>query len=117
MGVFFYSLQEMISLLVAGMTLVMAVVALYLLQPWHRRDRDPAQIAYERFCQRLSRRGMQRQPAEGPLDFARRAGQQYPQRARDINNITVLYERQRYAPYPTHGNLQRLQRAVRDFIV
>jgi len=47
---------------------------------------------------------MQRQPAEGPLDFARRAGQQYPQRARDINNITTLYERQRYAPYPTHGN-------------
>ena len=109
--------QEMISLLVAGMTLVMAVVALYLLQPWHRRDRDPAQIAYERFCQRLSRRGMQRQPAEGPLDFARRAGQQYPQQARDINNIITLYERQRYAPYPTHGNLQRLQRAVRDFIV
>ncbi|MCF6255175.1 MAG: DUF3488 and transglutaminase-like domain-containing protein [Gammaproteobacteria bacterium] len=109
--------QEMISLLVAGMTLVMAVVAVYLLRPWRRQSRDPAQVAYERFCQRLSRCGMQRQPAEGPLDFARRAGQQYPQRARDINNITTLYERQRYAPYPTHGNLQRLQRAVHNFIV
>lgn len=109
--------QEMISLLVAGMTLVMAVVAVYLLRPWQRQNQDPAQMAYERFCQRLSRRGMQRQPTEGPLDFARRASQQYPQRAREINNITALYERQRYAPCPTQGNLQRLQRAVRDFIV
>jgi len=109
--------QEMISLLVAGMTLVMAVVAVYLLRPWQRQNQDPAQMAYERFCQRLSRRGMQRQPTEGPLDFARRASQQYPQRAREINKITALYERQRYAPCPTQGNLQRLQRAVRDFIV
>lgn len=107
--------QEMISLLVAGMTLVMAVVAVYLLRPWNRRNQDPAQVAYGRFCQRLSRHGMQRQPTEGPLDFARRAGQQYPQRARDISRITALYERQRYSPYPTHKNLQQLQHAVRNF--
>ncbi|NOX92494.1 MAG: DUF3488 domain-containing transglutaminase family protein [Gammaproteobacteria bacterium] len=109
--------QEMITLLVAGMALVMTVVAMYLLKPWNRQSRDPAQVVYERFCQRLSRRGMQRQPAEGPLDFSRRAGQRYPQRARDISNITALYERQRYAPYPTQKNLQRLQHAVRNFIV
>jgi len=107
--------EEMISLLVASMTLVMVTVAVYLLRPWRRQSRDPAQVAYERFCQRLSRRGMQRQSAEGPLDFARRAGRQYPQRVRDINNITALYECQRYAPHPTQKNLQRLQRAVRDF--
>jgi len=107
--------REMISLLVAGMTLVTAVVAVYLLRPWRQLNRDPAQVAYERFCQRLSRRGIQRQSAEGPLDFALRAGRQYPQQARDINHITALYERQRYAAYPTQGNLHRLQRAVRDF--
>jgi len=107
--------QEMISLLVAGMALVMAIVAMYLLRPWNRQNRDPAQVAYERFCQRLSRHGIQRQPTEGPLDFARRASQRYPQRARDIRNITALYERQRYTPCSTQGNLQRLQRAVRDF--
>jgi len=109
--------QEIISLLVAGMVLVMTVIALYLLRPWNRQGQDPAQVAYARFCQQLARRGMQRQSAEGPLDFARRARQQYPQQARDINNITALYECQRYAPCPGQKNLQQLQRAVRNFTV
>lgn len=107
--------QGMVSVLVGGMILALAVVAVYLLRPWHRQSRDPAQVAYERFCQRLSRRGMQRQSAEGPLDFSQRVTQQYPQWSREINNITALYERQRYAPYPTQVNLQRLQNAVRKF--
>jgi len=107
--------QEMVSLLVAGMVLVMTIVAVYLLRPWHRQGLDPTQLAYEKFCRRLLRRGMPRQPAEGPLDFAERASQRYPQQAKDIRTITTLYERQRYAPYPTQKNLQRLQNAVRRF--
>lgn len=109
--------QEMIGALVAGMVLVMMVVTVYLLRPWHRQSRDPAQRAYERFCQCLLKRGMQRRPAEGPLDFAQRAAQRFPQQAKEIRLITALYERQRYAPYPTHTNLQRLQHAVRGFSV
>jgi hypothetical protein len=86
-----------------------------LLRPWQRQSHDPAQIAYERFCRRLARRGIQRRPAEGPLDFSRRARQQCPPQARAIAKITALYERQRYAPYPTQENLQRLQMAVKQF--
>jgi transglutaminase-like putative cysteine protease len=107
--------QLMVSLLVGGMILVLAAVTVYLLRPWHRQSTDPAQAAYEQFCRRLSRRGMQRRSAEGPLDFSRRAIKCYPRRAQDISNIITLYQRQRYAPYPTQGNLQRLQRAVRSF--
>lgn len=107
--------QAMVSLLVGGMVLVLAAVTVYLLRPWHRKSSDPAQAAYEQFCRRLSHRGVQRQSAEGPLDFSRRAIKRYPQRAQEISTIITLYQRQRYAPYPTQGNLQRLQRAVRSF--
>lgn len=107
--------QAMVSLLVGGMVVVLVTVMLYMLRPWHRQSRDPAQAAYEQFCRRLSRRGMQRQTAEGPLDFARRAVKRYPQRAQEIGKIIALYERQRYAPYPTQRNLQQLQHAVRAF--
>lgn len=107
--------REMVTLLVVGMALVLLAVALYLMRPWHRQPTDPAQAAYENFCRRLWRRGLKRKPAEGPLDFARRAIEQYPQRAREISAIISLYERQRYAPYPTQQNLQRLQDAVRKF--
>jgi hypothetical protein len=107
--------RGMVTLLVSGMALVLIAVAVYLLRPWHRHAADPAQAAYERFCRRLLRRGLQRGPAEGPLDFARRASVQFPQRAREIGAIVSLYERQRYAPYPTQQNLLRLQDAVRKF--
>jgi len=107
--------REMVSLLAAGIMLVMMAVAMSILRPWNRQNLDPAQVAYERFCQRLSRGGVLRQSAEGPLDFAQRVGQQHPQRARDIHTIIALYERQRYTAYPTQKNLKQLQRAVRNF--
>ncbi len=106
--------QAMVSLLVGGMVLVLAAVMLYLLRPWHRRSQDSAQAAYDQFCRYLARRGLQRQSAEGPLDFSRRATKKFPQRAQAISKIIALYQRQRYAPYPTQVSLQRLQRAVRD---
>lgn len=107
--------REMVMLLVGAMALVLIAVAVYLMRPWHRQSADPAQVAYERFCRQLLRRGVQRAPTEGPLDFAQRAMLAHPQRAREIKNIVTLYERQRYAPYPTQQNLQRLQDAVRKF--
>jgi protein-glutamine gamma-glutamyltransferase len=107
--------REMVSLLVAGMTLVLLATGVYLLRPWQKQKIDPAQQAYEQFCRRLSRRGLLREPSEGPLDFAHRAAKHYPQRSREIGNITALYQRQRYAPFPTQSNLQQLQAAVRRF--
>jgi hypothetical protein len=107
--------REMVITLVSGMLIVLLGIGLYLLRPWHRQYHDPAQAAYEQFCRRLARRGVQRQPAEGPVHFSRRAKQQCPAQARIIAKITALYARQRYAPYPTQENLRRLQAAVREF--
>lgn len=107
--------REMVSWLVGGMIFVLFAVALYLMRPWHKRLSDPAQAAYEEFCRRLVKRGVVRLSTEGPLDFAQRAMLAQPERAREIKKITTLYERQRYAPYPTRQNLQHLQEAVRSF--
>jgi protein-glutamine gamma-glutamyltransferase len=65
------SWQDMVIALVIGMGLVSLVVTGWLLKS--RREYDPVQRAWEQFCQRIARAGVARAPAEGPLDFARRA--------------------------------------------
>ena len=62
--------QEMTVAMVAGMALVLLVVTGWVLKA--RRERDPVQRAWERFCQRLARAGFARASAEGPLDYSRR---------------------------------------------
>ena len=63
--------REMTVAMVIGMALVLLAVTGWLLKA--RRERDPVQRAWEAFCKRLARAGLARAPAEGPLDFGRRA--------------------------------------------
>ena len=59
---------------------------------------DPVRRLYERFCRRLAAvSGVRRDPAEGPLDFARRATAALPERAAAIQEVTELYVAARYA--------------------
>lgn len=57
---------------------------------------DPAQRLYLRFCHRLARQGLTRQLSEGPLTFAARIKQQYPELAEQIDEITQFYIAVRY---------------------
>jgi len=112
--------RKTVGLLVAGMAVVVLIIALYTLRPWHKSQRDPVVSAYDRFCRQLARRGIQRGPAEGPLDFSQRARQLRPDIEAAIARITSLYLRLRYAPPPGADQLQqqqlrRLQSAVRQF--
>jgi transglutaminase-like putative cysteine protease len=112
--------REMVGLLATGMGVVLLGIALHTLRPWHPSQRDPVITAYDRFCQRLARRGIRRGPAEGPLDFSLRARQLRPELGPAIARITALYLRLRYAaPAKANQSRQRqlrdLQSAVRQF--
>ncbi len=58
---------------------------------------DPVVRIYGRFCRRLARSaGVVRRENEGPLDFAKRAGEALPGHAPEIRRITDLYVASRY---------------------
>jgi hypothetical protein len=66
---------------------------------------DPAARLYERFCRRIAQlTGVYRAASEGPLDFSKRAAGALPQQARQIQAVTDLYIRSRYAS-PVHDDL------------
>ena len=73
--------------------------------------RDPVQRLYERFCRRVAAvSSVRRDPAEGPLDFARRATVALPGQAAEIRAVTELYVTARYAQT---GTAQRAAAAFR----
>ena len=53
-------------------------------------------IAYLRFCEKLQRAGLPRDPAEGPLDYARRLARARPDLEAPAGAITRLYVALRY---------------------
>lgn len=87
-----------------SMTAALAVLsglALLALTAWtlrQRRRRDPALALWDKLSKRLARRGLARQPAEGPLDYARRVAAALPPLADDMHAIAGLYARLRYGP-------------------
>jgi transglutaminase-like putative cysteine protease len=57
---------------------------------------DAVKKIYGRFCRKLERRGLLRDPAEGPRVFAQRAAQQRPELEAAVDEITSLYIALRY---------------------
>lgn len=106
--------RGMVSLLITGTALVLAFVAFRILR-LRSTKQDPILRAYARFCGKLARRGVVREPAEGPQAFALRASRQLPELALAINAITSLYLRLRYARHPTTVALQQMKSAVQQF--
>jgi transglutaminase-like putative cysteine protease len=96
---------------VTSLSLVMAG-----LHKLHRRvAEDPVARAYQQFCAKLARRGLERRIHEGPMEFAERVATERPELAARARLIARLYARLRYG-YPDQGELlQRLRLLVKDF--
>ena len=106
--------RGMVVLLTSCILFVIGLIAVSLFNQEYTR-KDPVVSAYQKFCRKLARRGISRDPAEGPMDFAQRARKQYPDLGPTISHITTLYERLRYAKHPPANGLQQLKIAVRRF--
>jgi len=76
---------------------------------------DRIQALYERYCQRLARIGVQRDPCEGPSDFAKRAAQSFPNASECVRQITETYIALRYAPGPAAISLDKFAKKINAF--
>jgi transglutaminase-like putative cysteine protease len=76
---------------------------------------DRVQALYERFCQKLARIGAQRDPWEGPSDFAKRAAQSFPNASEYVRQITETYIALRYAPGPAAISLDQFAKEINAF--
>jgi len=93
--------------------LVVAVAAIIVL--WRRGGGENEEAAlYGRMLRRLRRRGLRRDPAEGPLDFATRASRALPERSDSIRRLTICYMDARYGSRrATREELRSLGRMIR----
>ena len=105
--------------LIAG-TLVIAIALLALYAGWtHLRTRpcgNRVKIIYESFCRKAAKLGAPRNPAEGPLDFSRRATRLLPNDSERIRSIAQAYIALRYAPAPDPNALERFAKEVNAFV-
>lgn len=86
----------LIIVLTLGLTALTLLIALIVLRRKPRKL-DDAASAYAVFCRKLARIGFERQPYEGPIDFARRVAGARADLAQDIMSITQTYTVIRYA--------------------
>jgi len=75
--------------------LILTFVALHLFKS-RQSQTDEARRLYNKFCLKLARCNIKRENSEGPIDFAKRAGDQRKDLVDDINRITALYVASRY---------------------
>ena len=95
--------------------LIVVVLATLLLHRLKAQVRDPVKIAYLKFCDKLQRKGMPRDAAEGPADYAYRLGALRPDLAPAVNSITRLYVALRYGAETSALALHELRRRVKQF--
>jgi hypothetical protein len=70
---------------------------------------------YERFCQKIARLGVHRDPWEGPSDFSMRAAHLLPEESERIREISNTYIALRYAPQHAAINVDAFAKEVRGF--
>ncbi len=90
--------------------------AITLLALWReRRTMAPVDRIWRLWLAKLYRQGLEKQPHEGPIGFAARAGERYPGDARLIMSVARLYARCKYGPECDAELLGNLKAAVADF--
>jgi len=107
-----FTWRGMTTILVLIISSLFITIAIYMVLQT-RKQSDPAQQLYARFCKKLARRGMHRRPSEGPLTFARRASTIHPDLAQKIHKITQFYIELRYRSQLQF--LPKLKSAIRRF--
>ncbi len=102
-------------ILVVASGLITLALALFMLERLRTKARDPVKRAYQKFCAKLEGKGLARDPAEGPLNYAARLALLRPGLAPGVTAITQLYIALRYGPGAEPGAIRALERRVRKF--
>ena len=101
-----------------GAGFALAALALAAWLAWELRPRrgDPVQAAWLAACARLARLGIERAPAEGPVDFGRRVARLRPVLAPRVGSLVEAYVALRYLPGATARERTEFLALVRDFV-
>jgi transglutaminase-like putative cysteine protease len=110
------SKADLILWLVAFLILIVSMIAYVLFRPISQTV-DEAQRWWLIFERKMAKAGVNRQPAEGPLDFAVRAAQAYPASQSLIEQVLELYLPLRYGTARTAQQLAALEQTVKAFKV
>jgi transglutaminase-like putative cysteine protease len=102
--------QRMAMNMAAGLGLLVAVFALFMLRHLYTRNRpDKVQAAWLRLCRKLARTGLPRAAHEGALDYAARIATARPEFAEPMHDLATRYSALRY------GKI-RDEQAQREFL-
>ena len=77
--------------------------------------RDPAKKLWDKFIQKLVKKGVACEPGDGPQTIARRAGKILTQQKNSINLISGIYIKIRYGKSPGAEQLRTLKKLISDF--
>ena len=102
---------------IIGLITSFTVILIVLIFPKHRKPSDPALLIYSRFCRKIGAKGLVLAKGEGAKDFATRCTHKFPQRAKKIDAITMLYLKIRYGKSASETDLKRLKTLVASFKV
>ena len=78
-----------------------------------RKTQDPLDRAWSIFCRKLAKRGVPRQPWEGPIDYGTRAADAFPRQAATLLSITSSYARLRYGALIESAAVHELAQRIR----
>ena len=77
---------------------LLLLLGLWMLLPRRsERSRDQLDREFLRLCQKLEKAGFPRQVGEGPRDYTQRVAGSRPELARQLVEVTRMYETMRYA--------------------
>lgn len=81
-----------------------------------RARRDPLDRTWQAFCDKFARKGCERLPWEGPIDYAERLAERYPKQASILRAIARSYARLRYGPASSRheADIRELHTRVRQ---
>ncbi len=105
------SIKQMAIAMAIAVTVALTLLLLLTIQR-SKTKRDAISLSYYRFCQKIAAIGIQRQPHEGPVDFAKRIIMLRPDLESQVAEINDLYIALRYRPRHTPQQLKQLQRRV-----
>lgn len=93
---------------------LMMLIAPFIFRNKHRK-KEKTLILYEKFCKRLARKGLLKNPQEGARNFSLRAATVLPGSAIRIYEITDVYLHLRYGRNPVPGDITRLKQLIAKF--
>lgn len=110
------SLGRWILILSIGVGAVLGGVALSMLWRTRAPKRHKLDQLYRRFCRKMAHRGLAREPGEAAQNYQLRLSARWPDQAAQLQAVTELYLRLRFAPQTAHETTQvrELARRIRQ---